>query len=129
MAGTMAASVIGFSFARFVARDWFDRRIPERFRAYNAALAERGFTTVVTLRFIFWMPQLLHAFFGVSRVSFWTHFWGSVVGYVVPLLVTAYFGEQVFEWLKAMPASTVLLAGGLALSVAVVAYRWRSQQR
>ena len=68
MAGTMAASVIGFSFARFVARDWVQERIPPRFRAYEEALARRGFLTVVTLRFIFWMPPLLHAFFGISKV-------------------------------------------------------------
>jgi uncharacterized membrane protein YdjX (TVP38/TMEM64 family) len=32
MVGTMAASVVGFSFARFVARDWISARIPARFR-------------------------------------------------------------------------------------------------
>lgn len=103
MAGTMAASVVGFSFARFVARDWVSERIPARFRAYNDALEKRGFTTVVTLRFLFWMPPLLHAFFGISRVPFWTHFWGSAVGYILPLLATAYFGERFFEWMRTAP--------------------------
>lgn len=103
MAGTMAASVVGFSFARFVARDAIARRIPARFRKYDEALEKRAFATVVTLRFIFWMPPLLHAFFGVSRVPFWTHFWGSLVGYVVPLLLTAYFGEKLFEAMRTAP--------------------------
>jgi uncharacterized membrane protein YdjX (TVP38/TMEM64 family) len=86
MAGTMAASVVGFSFARFIARDWVSTRIPARFRKYEDALERRGFTTVFVLRLVFWMPPLLHAFFGVSKVRFGTHFWGSLAGYVLPLL-------------------------------------------
>lgn len=97
MVGTMAASVVGFSFARFVARDWLAARIPARFRRYDDALAARAFSTVVLLRLIFWMPPLLHAFFGVSKVRFWTHFWGSLVGYALPLLLVSYFGEKLFE--------------------------------
>jgi uncharacterized membrane protein YdjX (TVP38/TMEM64 family) len=99
MIGTMAASVVGFSFSRFVARDWVKKRIPARLRKYDEALEKRGFATVVTLRFIFWMPPALHAFFGISRVPFWTHFWGSVVGYAVPLFLMAYFGERLFDLL------------------------------
>ena len=86
MTGTMAASVVGFSFARFVARDWVSTMIPARFRKYDDALAQRALTTVFVLRLVFWMPPLLHAFFGVSKVRFWTHFWGSLAGYVLPLL-------------------------------------------
>jgi uncharacterized membrane protein YdjX (TVP38/TMEM64 family) len=99
MVGTMAASVVGFSFARFVARDWVTKRIPQRFRKYEDAIERRGFATVFALRFVFWMPPLLHAFFGVSKVRFWTHFWGSLAGYVVPLLVVSYFGQKFFDWL------------------------------
>ncbi len=77
MVGTMAATVDGFSFARFVARDWVAQRIPARFRKYDDLLALRAFATVFLLRLIFWMPPLLHAFFGVSKVRFSTHFWAS----------------------------------------------------
>jgi uncharacterized membrane protein YdjX (TVP38/TMEM64 family) len=97
MTGTMAASVIGFSFARFVARDWIAARIPARFRKYEAALERNGFRTVFVLRLIFWMPQVLHSFFGVSKVRFWTHFWGSLLGYVPPLFLVSYLGAQMFD--------------------------------
>jgi uncharacterized membrane protein YdjX (TVP38/TMEM64 family) len=102
MIGTMCASVVGFSFARFVARDWISQRIPVRFRRYEDALATRGFATVALLRLIFWMPPLLHAFFGVSKVKFSTHFWGSLVGYIAPLLVVSFFGERLFAFTKAL---------------------------
>jgi len=110
MAGTMSASVVGFSFARLVARDWISGLVPQRFRKYEAALESRGFTTVLVLRFLFWMPPLLHAFFGVSRVGFWTHFWGSLFGYLVPLFVVSYFGQQIFEMLQSLPLEAWLAA-------------------
>lgn len=99
MVGTMGASVVGFSFARFVARDWVSSRIPERFRRYDQALAANAFRTVFVLRFIFWMPQLLHGFLGVSRVPFWTHFWASLLAYIAPLFVVSYFAAELFQLL------------------------------
>ena len=56
MAGTMAASVIGFTFARLVARDWVRGMIPVRFQKYDDALVRRAFATVFFLRLVFWMP-------------------------------------------------------------------------
>ncbi len=77
MTGTMAASVVGFSFARFVARDWLERRLPARFHKYDEALAarrihDRGDPTVHLLD----AAQMLHTFLGLSKVSFLTHFFG-----------------------------------------------------
>ena len=117
MTGTMAASVVGFSFARFIARDWLERRLPARFHKYDDALAARAFITVVILRFIFWMPQMLHTFFGLSKVSFWTHFWGSLVGYAIPLFLLSYFGQKLFDLMRATPPSVWLL---LALGAGLV---------
>lgn len=119
MAGTMAASVVGFSFARFVARDWISRRIPARFRAYDEALRRRAFFTVFMLRLVLWMPPMLHAFFGVSGVRFSTHFWGSLAGYFLPLLATAYFGERIFDALRDAPLSAWVGVGAALVTVTV----------
>ena len=127
MAGTMAASVVGFSFARFVARDWVSKLVPARFRAYDEALEKRGFATVATLRFIFWMPPMLHVFFGISRVLLWSHFWGSLVGYPVPLLATAYFGERLFELMRTAPPSVWI--GMAVATVAIIATYWLVRRR
>ncbi|WP_438015253.1 VTT domain-containing protein [Sorangium sp. So ce315] len=119
MAGTMAASVVGFSFARFVARDWVSRRVPARFRAYEEALRRRAFITVFMLRLVLWMPPMLHAFFGVSGVRFSTHFWGSLAGYFLPLLATAYFGERIFDALRDAPPSAWVGMGAALITVTV----------
>ena len=129
MVGTMAASVVGFSFARFMAREWVAKRIPPRLRAYEAAMVDRAFATVVLLRFLFWMPQMLHAFFGVSRVGFWTHFWGSIVGYTLPLLATAYFGERAVTALRDAPPWAWVTLAVVALLLVGVLWRYRGRFR
>ncbi|WIG98838.1 VTT domain-containing protein [Myxococcus sp. SDU36] len=118
MSGTLAASVVGFSLARFVARDWMTKRIPARFRTYEGPLARRGFATVAALRLVFLMMPMLHALFGISRVGFWTHLGASAVGYVVPLFVISYYGDEAFELLRGAPLSAW---AGLAAAVLAVA--------
>jgi uncharacterized membrane protein YdjX (TVP38/TMEM64 family) len=123
MAGTMAASVVGFSFARFVARDWLAPKIPARFAKYNDALEKRAFVTVVVLRLIFWMPQALHAFLGLSKVPFWTHFWGSLLGYFPILTACTYFGPSLLDWLKGFSWQSLLLVVGIAIALGI--WQWR----
>jgi uncharacterized membrane protein YdjX (TVP38/TMEM64 family) len=127
MTGTMAASCVGFSFSRFVARDWVVGMIPARFRKYDDALERRAFTTVFLLRLIFWMPPLLHAFFGVSKVRFQTHFWGSLAGYILPLFLLSFFGPKLFDVLKhALPSVWI----GLGLGAAAIALAaWMLRRR
>lgn len=122
MTGTMAASVIGFAFARFVARDWVSARIPQRFHRYDSSLETNAFWTVVLLRLIFWMPQVLHFFFGVSKVRFSTHFWGSLVGYAPPLFVVSYFGSEMFDASGTMqPRAWPIMGAMVVASLAVAA--------
>jgi uncharacterized membrane protein YdjX (TVP38/TMEM64 family) len=128
MAGTMAASVIGFSFARFLARDWIAPRIPAQFQKYNDALSRRAFSTVVLLRFVFWMPPLLHAFFGVSKVRFWTHFWGSLVGYLVPLFLVSFFGQALFDAVKRAPVGVWIGLGAFVAAIALGLWVWRRRR-
>ena len=131
IAGTMAASVVGFSFARLVARDWFAQRIPASFRKYDEALEKRALATVFLLRFIFWMPPLLHAFFGVSKVRFWTHFVGSFFGYLVPLFLVSFFGQKLFELLKEVSLGTwvTVALAGVTLAFGFIVVRRRARDR
>ena len=122
MTGSMTATTVGFSFARFVARDWLAPKIPARFSKYEDALAARGFLTVFLLRLFFWMQPLLHAFFGISKVKFRTHFWGSFAGYLAPVFLVSFFGEKLFTALRNAPphvwvciAVVVLTLGAITL--------------
>jgi uncharacterized membrane protein YdjX (TVP38/TMEM64 family) len=131
MIGTMSASIVGFSFARFIARQWVSARIPARLRRYGDALERRSLQTIVILRLVFWMQVTLHYFFGVSKVGFWTHFWGSFIGYVPPLLAVSYLGAEMFDASGTMqPAAWPIMAGLLATSVliAVFARAWERRR-
>jgi uncharacterized membrane protein YdjX (TVP38/TMEM64 family) len=129
MAGTMTASVVGFSFARFVARDWVSARIPARLRRYDDALERNGLQTVILLRLILWMPQVLHSFFGVSKVRFWTHFWGSLLGYVPPLLLVSYLGGEMFDGSGRVRPDAWPIMGGLTVASLLVAALARAWER
>lgn len=122
MIGTMAASVVGFAFARFIARDWIAARIPARFRKYDDALETRAFATVFLLRLVFWMPPLLHAFFGISKVRFWTHFWGSFVGYLGPLFALSFFGPRVLEWMRRAGPGPWAIIGAIGVAIGLVVW-------
>jgi uncharacterized membrane protein YdjX (TVP38/TMEM64 family) len=128
MIGTMAASVVGFSFARYVGRDFFREKVFARFARYEQALDERAFATVFVLRLIFWMPQWLHAAFGVSSVSFATHFWASLAGYVLPVFLVSYFGQALFEGLRALPLSAWLVSGAATALLAVSVFLIRKRR-
>lgn len=119
MVGTMAASMVGFSFARFVARDWVKKRIPGGLQKYEAALERRAFSTVFLMRLVFWMPQWLHVFFGVSRVSFSTHFWGSLAGYALPIFLVSYFGQKLFDALRNLPTDLWIGIGAATFAVGI----------
>jgi len=131
MVGTMAASVIGFSFARFVARDWVTARIPARFRKYDEAIERHPFRTVFFLRLIFWMPQVLHFFLGVSKVPFWTHLWGSLAGYIPPVFLVSYIGSEIFDADGHMQPRAWLMLGCLVAAslilAAATARPWRAR--
>ena len=129
MVGTMAASVIGFSFARFVARDFVAARIPSRFRRYDEALERHAFRTVFLLRLVFWMPQALHFFLGVSKVRGTTHFWASLLGYALPVLAMSYFGARLFDADGRMRKEAWVAMAIAAIVVAAVLVAWRFVER
>jgi uncharacterized membrane protein YdjX (TVP38/TMEM64 family) len=128
MIGSLAASVVGFSFARFVARDWVAARVPARLRRYDEALAQRAFATIFALRSIFWMSPPLHAFFGLSKVRASTHFWASAAGYAIPVLVLSYFGPRALQALRDAPLSAWIGAGAGAIAVLAVAWTVRRRK-
>ncbi|HVK69018.1 MAG TPA: hypothetical protein VM694_31390, partial [Polyangium sp.] len=64
---------------------------------------------------------------GISRVRFQTHFWGSLAGYFLPLLATAYFGEKVFDAMRNAPPS-VWIGMGVA-TVTIIVLFWLVTRR
>ena len=125
LGGSMGASLVGFLFARFVARDWVAARIPARLRRHEQALARRAFSTVFLLRSVFWMSSPLHAFLGISQIHFSTHFWASLAAYILPLFLIARFGEGLFELARTLPLTAWLALAAALAAIALVVWRLR----
>ncbi len=82
-AGTLAASLAAFGFARFVGRSWVQRRLPPGIRRLDDRLATRGLRTVLLLRLLFYTAPTLQFALGVSRVRAGAFLTGTLLG-VVP---------------------------------------------
>jgi len=92
-AGTVGTGLFSFFAARFVARDWIQRRLPKRIRRFDDRLYTRGFRTVFLLRLIFYTAPTVQWALGASRVSFLPFLAGTVLG-VGPLgIVPEYRGR------------------------------------
>jgi uncharacterized membrane protein YdjX (TVP38/TMEM64 family) len=66
--GNMGSSYLGFSFARWFARDWVKARIPPRMHVFDDRLADGGIMPVIGLRLVFgqlppadWLPGVVIA--------------------------------------------------------------------
>lgn len=115
------SSVIGFSFARYLARDWVEKKIPPRLRKYDERLETHGFVTVLLLRSLMWMNPILHALLGISRVRFSTHLLATILAYIVPVVALTYLGDAAFSVLKNQPPERWLELG-VMVALALAAY-------
>lgn len=125
MTGSMLSSVVGFTLARFVARDWVRERIPPRFARYEATLARRAFATIFVLRLVFLMNPFLHGLFGLSQVRFSTHLVASALGYVPTLLAISWLGGSIVELLTSQPKERFVLVAAVVVTGALVALALR----
>lgn len=105
-AGTVAASIVAFWFARFVAREWVQRRLPPGIRRLDERLALRGLRTVLLLRLLFFTAPTLQFALGVSRVRLGAFVTGTFFGVIPFTALMTLLGAQINAWLAAHPIST-----------------------
>lgn len=78
--GGTFATIGTFTFARYMARDFIEARIPARFRGIQKKLAASSFRTVLILRALFWCAPPIGLALGVSRFPAWKHHLASFLG-------------------------------------------------
>jgi uncharacterized membrane protein YdjX (TVP38/TMEM64 family) len=125
----VCAGIVGFVFARHLARDWVAARLPERLRRYDERLAENGLATVVLVRLVFFLFPPAHWFFGLSQVRFGAFVVGTAVGLVPGLLAATFLGGGLVEWLTRQPPSVWACAGTMIAGLIVLRRRFRSGRR
>lgn len=132
VAGALGASIVGFLFARFIARDWVAARLPPRLRKYDAWIEKRGWIAAAGLRAIFLMHPLLHASFGVSRIGIVPYVLGCTLGYLPSLAVVTWASGGVVDYLKSQPKERfIAIAVGLVsleITRRLVTWWWRRRR-
>ncbi len=119
--GATGAGMFGFTFARYLGRDWVEDRMPERLRKWDERLSERGLPVVIAFRLMFFLNPASHWALGLSRVSIPNAILGTVIGFAPLTAVWTYFGAEIFVWFEAQSAG-MWIAIALVI-VAIVAFR------
>ncbi len=120
-AGAVGAGVVGYSLARWLARDWVLARLPARFLRLESWVASNALRAVIATRLVFFILQPSLWALGLTRVSFPTLLLGSVIGFAPASAFIAFAGAGSLAWLQRQPAETFALAvSGLLVAVFVV---------
>jgi len=135
--GTVGTGMFSFAGARFVARDWVQKRLPQRIRRFDDRLRSHGFRTVFLLRLIFYTAPTVQWALGASRVSFMPFLTGTVLGVAPFTLMTTLLGVRVAAWLEEHPVATwpwdqlwpvLIVATVIIAAIGVVGLRmWRAK--
>lgn len=97
--GAIIASALAFGFSRLVAREWAQERVPARLRNLDERLAQRGFSTVLMLRLVFYTTPAVQLALGVSSVRLRPFVLGTAVGVLPFTLLMTFVGVEVSELL------------------------------
>lgn len=115
--GATGAGMLGFTFARYVGRDWVESRMPQRLRKWDDRLSENGVPIVILFRLVFFLNPASHWALGLSRVPFWTAVVGTAIGFAPAIALWTYFGAEILEWFTDQSAGT-----WIAVAVVIVAF-------
>lgn len=95
--GALGAASVGFVFARYVAFDWVQARIPQRLRRYESWLVERGLVGVIVFRTLAFTAPPAQLLVGTLRYP--TMLLGTAIGLVPGVAIDIFLGGAVWDWL------------------------------
>ena len=136
-AGTVGTGIFSFAGARFVARDWVQKRLPKRIRRFDDRLQTHGFRTVFLLRLIFYTAPTVQWALGVSRVSVAPFLAGTALGVAPFTLMTTLLGVRAAAWIEEHPVATwpwdqlwpILIAAAVVVAAVgvIVVRKWQAK--
>jgi uncharacterized membrane protein YdjX (TVP38/TMEM64 family) len=128
--GSLGSATVSFGFARFLAYDQVQARIPQRLRRYDKRLERDGFRTVLVLRLVFFTNPWLQLLFGVSKLRFRSMMLATAIGNLPWVVFWILLGASARAWLAANPLESlpwawVGLGVVLLLAALAAAYGFR----
>lgn len=116
--GSILAGVVGFGFARFLARDWVEARLPPRLRDVDARISRRPLTTVILVRLTLFLFPPAHWALGLTRVGFGPFLLGTAIGFLPGITLLTVGGRAAWLWLRDEPLALLVALAALALGAA-----------
>jgi uncharacterized membrane protein YdjX (TVP38/TMEM64 family) len=99
LAGAFGSAMVNVAFARYVAFDWVQARIPPRLRRYERWVAERGLVGVVLYRVATFTLHPAQLLIGVLKVPLPRLVAGTLIGFIPPVCMGVLLGGEVTRWL------------------------------
>jgi len=96
LSGATVGAALAFLVSRYLFRNWMQKMITqnEKLRAFDHAIARRGWKIVILLRLSPLVPfNLSNYFYGVTAIRFWPYVLASLIGMVPGALGYAYVGK------------------------------------
>ena len=133
--GATAGATLAFLAARYILRDWVERKFGDRLDAIQSGFAQNAFSYLMTLRLIPAFPFfLVNLVSGLTRVNLSTYILATSLGIIPGSFVFAFAGRQLgsINSLSEIASPPVLLAFTLLglLALMPIAYRkWTNKSR
>lgn len=111
--GATTGATLAFLAARYLLRDWVERKFGDRLETIQAGFARNAFSYLLTLRLIPAFPFfLVNLVSGLTRVSIGTYVLATALGIIPGSFVFAYAGQALgtINSLKEIVSPNVLLA-------------------
>ena len=126
--GATTGATLAFLTARYLLRDWVERKFGDRLEPIQAGFAKNAFSYLLTLRLIPIFPFfLVNLVSGLTRVNLGAYVVATALGIIPGTFVYAYAGRQLgtINSLKEIASPNVLLAFTLLGLLALVPVLYR----
>lgn len=132
--GATTGATLGFLSARYLLRDWVEKKFGDRLEPIQAGFAQNAFSYLMTLRLIPAFPFfLVNLVSGLTRIKIGTYITATSIGIIPGSFVFAFAGRQLgtINSLGEIASPPVLLAFTLLglLALMPIAYRKFTQKK
>jgi uncharacterized membrane protein YdjX (TVP38/TMEM64 family) len=104
MSGLAIGATISFFLARYIGRDYIERKFIKRIKSlkqYDEKLEKRGFWMILFLRLIYLVPfELINITAGLSRVHFIKFISATIVGIIPTVIITIFVVKNTQNYLS-----------------------------
>lgn len=99
LAGAVGSACTSFGYARYVAYDFVQERIPERLRKYESWIVDRGLWGIFLYRLITFTMIPAQLLIGTLRVRFLPMLIPTALGFAPTVAVDVFLGGKLWDWL------------------------------